>query len=261
MTDEKMMELLNREIDGLNSPQESAELRAYLESHPDARMLYNDLITITSSLSRVREVDPPATLKSNILASIPSEMSAARRRSSIVGRLFDFIDLRPSFQFAYGIAAGLILGVTIYSLVGGNDATISLMDPSSVSGTILNDSANPLTAGASYKVSLPEHGASATLQAKYSKHLALVEVGIQTEHELNLVFLFNSQELQFKGYSQSRPVPGSMKLTQSSFQMTIESENRYILAFDRRSQAPSDVTFMIMDSGKQLFEKKLVLGP
>lgn len=259
MTEEKFIELFNREIDGLNSPRESAELQAYLDSHPDARALFADLATITSALNRVKEVDPPASLKSEVMAALPSERTAPQHRFSIVQWAKDFIELRSSFQYAYVFAAGLILGVAIYSLVGIRSTASGTMDLSDVSGSIIiSDATFPFAAGPSFEINLAELGVAATVRTKYSKTLAVVELTLQSRNAIEVDFLYNRINLQFKGYSQSRAVPGNLTIGEAAVRLSNQGENTYILAFERFSGA-ADVSLRLLDSGRALFEKSLVI--
>ena len=43
MIDEKLIELMNSEIDGVNSAEESLELKKYVESHPEAQSYFEAL--------------------------------------------------------------------------------------------------------------------------------------------------------------------------------------------------------------------------
>lgn len=65
------IELIQREIDGANTPHESVACRALLDAHPEARVLAAELRQLTQLFEGVAEREPPPRLKRAILAGLP----------------------------------------------------------------------------------------------------------------------------------------------------------------------------------------------
>lgn len=111
MTDPYTIELLNQEIDGENTPQQSRELQDRLSADSSVRELYADLQGLQQTLASIEPVDAPLNLKRNILAALP-EAKATRRekRRGLFGP--------PVFRLAhvFVFAAGLLLGIGGYHL-------------------------------------------------------------------------------------------------------------------------------------------------
>lgn len=259
MTNERFEELLNKEIDGIATPSEIAELNSYLQAHPDARQLRDDLHRLSGMLRHIEEVEPPAGLKSYIMAAVPQGRTDAKPRFSVVAWVRDLIETRTTFQYAYVFAAGLIVGVALYSLV--TVQTPATTDPASVTGSILfNNSSIPLKDGPGFELNLAEERIQAKVQTKHSESLVVVDVRLQAQREVVLRVQFEQQQLRFKGYSQSRTTPAKLTLSDHGLVMTSLGENHYILAFERSTVEPSKISFIFERSGKNLYEESIQIS-
>ncbi len=258
MTNKRFEELLNREIDGVATPKEIAELNAYLQAHPDSRQLRDDLHRLSGMLRKVEEVEPPAGLKSYIMAAVPQGRTDAEPRFSVVAWVRDLIATRTTFQYAYVFAAGLVIGVALYSLVAVQSTTMT--DPANVTGSILFNSTVSFKDGPGFEVNLSEEGIQAEVQTKHSESLVVVDVRLQSQSDLALRVQCVQQRLRFKGYSQSRTIPANLTLFDSGLVMTSQGENHYILAFERSTVEPSEISFVFEASGAKLYEERVQVG-
>ena len=132
MIAEKHIELIQQEIDKRNSARESAELQKLLQSNVEARQLYEELSNISNLMETSEDVDPPSNLKSSIMSKINFPSREKSSVSTFIHQIAEFIETRSSFQNAYVFAAGLIVGVALYSLVAVHPSTSSVVDPESV---------------------------------------------------------------------------------------------------------------------------------
>ena len=72
--DERIAALMQREVDGVNSEAEQAELQRYLGGHPEARQQLEQLAAVTDALNSLPEVDPPADLRTAIRGLVGREL-------------------------------------------------------------------------------------------------------------------------------------------------------------------------------------------
>src|SRR5215471_3976112 len=71
MMTQNQVELIQREIDGANSPADSAAFRALVAVDLEAQALAAELREVTRAFERVGERAPPPRLKQRILAALP----------------------------------------------------------------------------------------------------------------------------------------------------------------------------------------------
>ena len=261
MIAEKHIELIQQEIDKRNSARESAELQKLLQSNVEARQLYEELSNISNLMETSEDVDPPSNLKSSIMSKINFPSREKSSVSTFIHQIAEFIETRSSFQNAYVFAAGLIVGVALYSLVAVHPSTSSVVDPESVSGTIiLGSSTASLTVGQSFETKDDLTGISLIGQTKFSKSVATIDFIVDSNRPVNIAVNFNVKELVFTGYSQSQGARGERKVSDGAFQITNQGENHYMLAFERRSDDPSEIVVKADDSGSVIFEKTVAVG-
>ena len=258
MTEEKFIELVNKEIDGLNSPRESEELKVYLQSNAEARELSQDLLKLSTVLSRVEEVDPPHSLTSDILRAVRTSGKRSSSEPTFVRWIKELVESRTTFQYAYVFSAGLILGIALYSLVGVHPSTSGVADPSSLSGSIIiNSAAYPFTEGPGYQFTVEAESVSGSIVTKRSENLAVIELDIQSAGQVEVAIQFRPETLRFKGFSQSQPATGSRSVEESSFRLTTQGNNRYILAFERLTKDPSEVAVTVVRNSTELHRQSL----
>ena len=71
------IELIHREIDGANTPDESAAFRSLIQENPEARALAAELRQVTAHFEQWEEREPPPHLKRAILDALPQPARAS----------------------------------------------------------------------------------------------------------------------------------------------------------------------------------------
>jgi xanthosine utilization system XapX-like protein len=259
MTNERLEELLNKEIDGIATPAEVAELNAYVQAHPDAKQLREDLHRLSAVLRNVEELEPPSGLQSDIMAAVPQGRTGAQSRLSILTWVRDLIETRTKFEYAYAFAAGMIIGIALYSLM--EVQTSAPPDTASLAGSILlNNATLSLKDGPGFEIHLTEEEVQAKVSTKHSEGLVIVDVGLSSQRELSLLLQFDEKILRFKGYSQARTIPANITSRGNGLVMTSVGENHYILIFERTTTEALTVGFVLESSGHKLYEEAVQIS-
>jgi hypothetical protein len=97
---EAFIESIHRELDGMNSEEESRELQRRLESDPEALTLYREFEAVGRALSTLEEVEPPRALRHDILQAVATLGPDIARG----GR-------GPVLRYGWALAAGIVLGM------------------------------------------------------------------------------------------------------------------------------------------------------
>ena len=77
MLSREQIELIQQEIDGANTPEESVAVRSLLEQDPEARAMAAELGHVAMIFGQVAEREPPARLKRAILDALPQAARAS----------------------------------------------------------------------------------------------------------------------------------------------------------------------------------------
>jgi hypothetical protein len=112
-------ELIQRELDGVLSEQERQELARLLEGDAEARRIRSDMQGLALTLNRVKEEDPPPSLKPAVMRAV-EELEGRRARAGAPRRALSRLKLpRVRFAFAAGLAAGIVLFAGIEAITPG----------------------------------------------------------------------------------------------------------------------------------------------
>ena len=91
MDNERIIELINKEIDGTILPAERAVLEQFRSGSAEVQGMSRDFNQIASMLREVKHVDPPSTLKARVMREIAPETAPHYQplwqvlRTSVVG--------------------------------------------------------------------------------------------------------------------------------------------------------------------------------
>jgi len=80
MNDQELQRLMNDQLDGVLSPEESERLTRFLQSSEKAQAQYQKLGQVFTALSRPPLEEPPPDLKQNVLRQIRLRSAAAPAR-------------------------------------------------------------------------------------------------------------------------------------------------------------------------------------
>ena len=110
MNDPRLNDLMNRELDGCNTPQESRILRERLLEEPEAREYFRQLRHAVEALDDIELEEPPAGLRAAILAAQAGGVHhAPERETGIPGALRDLARTAVLVPLAAGLVAGLLV--------------------------------------------------------------------------------------------------------------------------------------------------------
>ena len=118
------IELVHGEVDGTNTPAETAAAKALMEREPEAAALAADLRQMSALLDQVGDQAPSPQLRAAILASVPMRAPAAERPAALLPRLRAYVQDTARHLNAATPAKKLRLvgmaAVAIVVIVGGS---------------------------------------------------------------------------------------------------------------------------------------------
>lgn len=137
---ERIIELVNGELDGTNSSSEHTELTTLLDREPSAKALFDEMEKVDQLLATVPMIDPPATLKSRVMNAIAHQEAPARVSSqSWLERILAPLVQRPAWAAVYAFTIGIVVGLGVVTVVDSSGP-----EPAMVRGTIGDVQAPPL---------------------------------------------------------------------------------------------------------------------
>lgn len=249
MIDEKYIELMNLEIDGVIPDKDRHELERYLDSHPDALEYYNALRNTATMLDGTEEIDPPAALSRDIIESIFEGNSEAKGRClstrGVSRRTFRW---RPGFAFAAGIITGLFLFASALLFV--------MRSPDGEEkfyGTIAgwNDTAVLRTAV------IDGPGVQGSVRTRRSGDRIVAELEIWSPGEIIVQFI-HGEEIRFEGLRTGRPGNPRISVFSDRIELALIGEGEYVIGLNDISGSRSPIDLRITSNGEVLFEERIV---
>jgi len=135
MIDERTIELINKELDGLNDETESKELEQLLGENEEALQYYDELLRAASTLKRMEHAEPPSFLKTHILNTITNLPAKERAGIGWIKTILEAFSRRTSTKYAVVFASGLCVGILL--LIIANPWRHPTPDPSEVGGSMI----------------------------------------------------------------------------------------------------------------------------
>lgn len=193
MIDERTLDLINADVDGELTPEQSRELDAILEASADARAMRSELLRLTNLLDNQPAVNPPADLAQNILQQIKMPEPAGS---------FSLSGLFSSFQPAtagLAFAAGLLATVSFYELAPDNSPGL---DTAGMVGTMV---ANPENRGTDLadSLSFSEPGVTGSVSLQTGKDVFALEFNLESTETVEIEVAFAEAGLGFGGIARA----------------------------------------------------------
>lgn len=246
MISEKYIELMNKEIDQVITPEERIELQNYLANNPAAKEYYDGLQLTGDFLNRLPDHNPPENLKKHIMNSIDFsryEKQSIKKKSP--GFLWGL-----KFRYAYIFAAGLLAGLIIYSIFFLSTDKVSKTE---IYGTMGVDKIRTLQ-----EIQLNFSDISGKIELKQKEDTFWFDISAFTPQNTDFIITY-PDEIYFDNIK-----PGSISNIELSknrnyIKIAISGSQQYRLQFSQITPASSPMYLRILQSGNVVYEHELSL--
>lgn len=222
-------ELLQREVDGQNPPEDSAALRERFSREPELEDQYRALQEVGRTLEQVGLVEPPEGLAHDVMRQV-RQRALARPRGGALSVLFAGFMQRPALALASSLAVGVLAGVLVAGLVG--QAPAGRIDERWVAGSILPSGhlgELPLID----KTVLEAPGLQATVATRQGPGVVVAELAITSPQPVDVVVELDGQALQPRAYgTPTAPAVGSVVLEADRVRIRQAGPGRYLLTLE-----------------------------
>lgn len=206
MLEKRMFELLNQEVDGTNSAKERQQVKTLLAKNAGARRTFEALKELASFLKATPQIDPPSSLKTRILASLPNAKSSPQQLFPLFSTI-RMLTQGTNVRYAYTFAGGAVAGILLFAFLTGSPS-----DTSSLVGTI----GSPVPpAIRSAEIDVPE--VRGTFSAEADANTVIATVTVNAAEEVELIVRFDEAALEFdhseaSGHASGTVVPNAGRL-------------------------------------------------
>lgn len=254
--DQRTIELIHRDIDGLASPEEQRELALLLQSSEDARDEHARMRALCELLDGATSADPPPGLRDAILTCIPvapvapvapvTRLAAGRRPAW--GRAG-----RGARRSRIGFAAALAATVGGVALLLLRAPDFQQLDPASLAGTI----GQPAAGSASLR--LEGEPLSGDIVLQRHTHGFTIEVAMDTSRPIGLVAGAVEGPLMLQGLLPQGGEPTKLTEEAGRIRMLHSGRQHYSLVVTPGAAGASTIELGFYDGEALIREDRLVL--
>lgn len=254
MKNDKFLELIHKELDGVLEPSEQKKLESHLAENQEARQVRRELSRVAEFLSQAESSEPPAYLKKRILNSLPSGkypgLSAAGKFRAKVSTF-----TKPGLKFAYVFAAGVVAGLILFSTLW----KVQNPDDSKLTGAMLSELSRYDLKTAD-RIDIAEEQVSGTLETQVGPGLVSVAVRLEAaDGEMSIDLNYNAGALHIRSFDNS---DGALTAVESGDGLIKLEGSRVAgrIVFVRKSGISSPIAVRI-SVGPDVIERSLAIIP
>jgi hypothetical protein len=258
------IDLMNREIDGANTDEESRNLQRYLAESPEAAAHYQELREAVAVIGDVPSLDPPAGLRQRILAAVdglPAPDPQARpvateRRPAGLESSWRRFWRRPEgrLAFAAGFAAALLLMVVIWQV----SSPLQPVPADDLRGAILRQvAAGQGARGEQVTASL--EGVSLTAQAQRAGARTLIQFTVAGEAPVT-VRLVAAAPIDCASFRADPPAPVAVVAVDAQITMTFPGAGAYELVLQHAASEPPDIELQLIEGATVRLRQSMTRG-
>jgi hypothetical protein len=256
MLDQKIIEWIEKEIEGTIRPDEKHKLHSYLKENPEASAYYKDQILMADLLDNVQEVEPPPNLRDRILDAVDMSRYAAkgkrmRFRSSSYGKM----KLNPRLALAFGL--GLIIGVLIPMFIKWGESQDYRLNRINFIGTVgVQGSGNFIELE---RTPIDEPGIEGYFSISQWEHMIACEIHLNSMEEVELLLRFSPPLVKFYG---SKPHPETTSILENGndyVKVQGVEEIRYLLFLQKKIETGTPIEITITQMGRELVNQSVLL--
>jgi hypothetical protein len=196
-TENYYIELMNKEIDGLITPQEKVDLQNYLSENPAAKKLYQELKHTVKVLTQLPQFEPSPNLKKRIINSLDFRQYKKIEKGA---NLFSWLSQRFQVsrpQLAYIFTFGLVIGFIIHLLFFTQPIDQKSLNLDDLTGTIgIIDSKEFINIR---KIPLDFPDISGNIEIGKLANFIILTTTLFSQNQYKLVVEYNNLEASFIG--------------------------------------------------------------
>jgi len=243
-------DLLHGEIDGENTPAESATLAERLAERPELRARYEEFVSLARTLERLEDVEPPTGLAADIMRSIRQQRASGPRPAASTGTAGSAAGRRLAFRPAWGFAAGLAVGALLATLVE-RSSLVSPAERSSLSATLLPESRlGPLQAAAQDRFA--QSGVRGEVETRVGADVVVAEIAVESPRELELVVEFDPRVFAPRGFERGEAATTGVEIGPDRVRLRHIGQERYRLVLGAKGPERPPLRLKLSGEGVDL---------
>jgi hypothetical protein len=256
MIDNDIVGLINKEVDGVATAEETSRLKTVLSANPEARLLFDNMRSMADAIAQMMPMDPPQTLKPAIMRAIDtrnSERKPASDRSSLLHSFRTLLFWKPGLVFAGGLAAGFLLFFITTNLLAPRT-----VDDSELTGTlVLHGFAPGFSSGD--LIDINRNAVKGTIETQFGSGLCLLRLHVDAPQGISVSILTDPALVHLEAVRPSNDSGAQLSVREGEIVMGGAKEGDIVMLFATKGKNHSAAHVELVSSGKTVFTGVLPL--
>jgi hypothetical protein len=257
MDEKEFIDLIHREVDRLNTPEESHRLKECLKTDAEAQKCYDQFIAMSNMLGEVEEVTPPPDMKRNIMCAVSASVHRPTKRSHSLKIFLNSLRARFNYRYVYAFSFGLIAGFVLFSLYVNTLNTGGSFDLSDLYGTLIFNSQSELLYESGH-IHIDVDDVQGTIGVKYYESIVIAELILESREPIEVILECNEDDMHMNGFFQSTHASSNVVMNDTHLRMTHLGENTYVVTFRDMTRMITSLDVRIVSSGTVIFSKAIL---
>lgn len=244
--DQRIVDLIHGDIDGLNSPEEQKELLQLLEASAEARREHARMRALCEWLDSMPSCEVPPGLSDSILAGIPRPATASIAAAS---------SARRPRRGWLGAAAVLAATVACVAVLLVRAPAPEALDASALTGTIGQPAAGLGVAS----LGLDAPGISGAISAQRHEHGFTIDIELDADRPVSVVAESAGVPLELAGFLPLAGNPASVSESGGSIRVLHSGKQHYALVVGPGSASAASIDVTVYEGERVIKQGRLDL--
>lgn len=245
--DEKYIGLINADIDGEITPDEKAELAAFLADSEAGRALDAELRSLCGTLDAETLLDPPQHLRHVVMNTIPKPTPEAE-----APRFLHSLFAVPALRYAATFAAGVIMTIAIVD--SGNIQQSAFDDVTGLVGTISDSS--ELGPGVDSEV-IHKTAVAGTVTLREAGEMIIIDFDVSTNGPVDIVASYDDRSIWFNGFAQLESTGTRVSAGDGEIRIQVDGKRRYAVFLHNSESHKLSINLAFFSKGEPVHEAVL----
>jgi len=255
MRDEKIIELIQKSLDGIISKTENQKLQRILEKNPEMRSTFRNLQQVSGLLDKVPELDPPAGLQKRIMNSIDLSRYPMEKIKRAVAPSVRGLNVRVNPRLAIAFGVGVVATIVVFLLTQDHRDVMPESTWKDYYGTIgINEKLGFKTRE---RLSVNEKAIRGSITYKQSDTLVGLEIDLYAKRDFFLQIEYEAQSIQWNGLKPLNALPFGVESGNNLVNIHHDSDLNVLLFFMRVKETHPPINLSLVQSKKMVWQGKI----
>ncbi|MFC1502685.1 anti-sigma factor family protein [bacterium] len=255
MRDEKIIELIQKSLDGIISKSENQQLQRILEKDPEMQSTFRHLQQVSGLLDAVPELDPPPGLSKRIMNSI--DLSRYPKGKMIPAAIPSIrgLSTRMSPRMVVAFSVGVLATIIIFLVTQDHRDVMPESSWKDYYGTIgINERLGFETRT---KIPVDEEAIQGSISYKQSDTLVGLEIDLQTNKDFHLRIEYETHSIQWNGLKPLNTLPFGIESGNNQVNIHHNADLNVLLFFMRIKENHPPINLSLIRSKKMVWQGKI----